>query len=176
MQRMKLDSIYKAIQKENDKLSIFHSGPFNLCPDSKRIYLDEFGLEKKDLLPFLKKYVYELIEPVLGQTFYVCLVSNSEDKINIFPQDSLNHLESCKIETPIEFVHDNEYIHEDEWYNHYLFYKETGSNLQKYINGILGHLIKTEPYLDMEVFFIDNSLKTLINLYDDRGIDIVNLK
>jgi hypothetical protein len=173
---MNLDSVFKAIQKKNDKFSIFHPGPYNLCPDSKRIYLDEFGLEKEELFYFLRKYVHELIAPILGQTFYVCLVSHSEEKMKAFPQESLNHLESCKIQTPINFLYDSEYVNDDEWHNHYLFYNETDSTLQKYIDGILGYLIESKPCFNMEVFFIDKSLETLINIYDDRGMDIVNLK
>jgi hypothetical protein len=33
-----------------------------------------------------------------------------------------------------------------------------------------------EPSLNMEIFFISKDLKTLINVYDDRGMDILELK
>jgi len=174
---MKIDASYSEIIKQNSRESIFNPGPYNHCAKANRIYLDELDEEIKTDLQLLTTTVLNKISKLFKDSFFVCLVTFTQEKSVFFPKEDLTQLTNCGIPLPIEFQFEQTYIELDEWYANYLFFKESKTSLKRYVKGILAtYLSENEPYINLDVFFISNNLEKLVNLYDDRGMDIVELK
>lgn len=168
---------YSEIISKNERESIFRPGPYNHCRNAKRIYLDDLGEEIKSNFDSLTDFILKKTDNLLGEYFFVCLVTYTEDKRVLFPDKELMQLKNCNIPLPSEFKFDQAYIDDDEWYSNYLFFKERKKFLRNYVKGILApSLSPVDPLINLDVFFISSDLKILINLYDDRGMDIVELK
>ena len=173
---------FKSIVSKNNKYSIFHIGPYNHCDNSDRIYLDNIVFKDAERnIDSIKNAILEVTDEILGKDFFVCFVDyNSEAKSNISELDKSDceQLVKCKIELPSELYFETNYIDEDEWFCSLIFYKELRLDYMEYFQLILNrHLnMPNKPYLPFDTFIIDRNLEWLVNLYDDRGMDIVKLK
>lgn len=171
---MSIQEIYKEIITKNNEQHIFHTGPYNHCENSERIYLDELFINNSDRIVLLRDFIMKNFKRFYNYDFYVCLVTFSDDNLEKFPQEVLLRLKDCNIQLPIENSYSSKYIQDDEWYAHYLFFKESKYHFEKYINSILYDY--NEPSIYSDVFIINKELSELVNIYDDRGMDIVQLK
>lgn len=139
---MKIDASYSEIIKQNSRESIFHPGPYNHCAKANRIYLDELDEEIKTDLQLLTTTVLNKISKLFEDSFFVCLVTFTQEKSVIFPKNDLIQLKNCKIPLPIEFKFDQRYDENDEWYINYLFFQRKQDILKKVCKRNFSHLFK----------------------------------
>jgi hypothetical protein len=86
-------------------------------------------------------------------------------------------LDLLSINIPNNCIKREFHIEEDELYIQLFFFEVNFDDILKYLWGLLSSNFRgIEPFLQMEIFFISKDLKTLINVYDDRGMDILELK
>lgn len=173
---------FKSIVSKNDKYSIFHVGPNNHCEDSNRIYLDNIAFKDQARnIDSIKSVISKVTKEILGKDFFVCFVDNNyenKSQVSELEKGDFEQLVNCKIEIPREHYFETNYIDEEEWFTSFIFYKELRLNSMEYFEFILNRFlgIPNKPFLPFDTFLIDKNLEWLVNLYDDRGIDIVKLK
>lgn len=167
---------YQSIVSCNDKTSIFHPGPFNLTVNSDRIYLDELFNPKKENFAELVSHILGIFEDYLQNDYLVGIIDHSEVQIDDLSSKSKELIDSCGIVLRNNYCIDVYYEPEEEWYTTIRMQPDTKDNLRKYVESILrGHVGLEGTYINNSVVFISSDGKILLNLYDDRGLDIVRL-
>jgi len=173
---MKLDRVVSFLDKWYDIRLLFSPGIYNKFDNSDREYFDELNLKGSKLFYFLNNYLKYKLEDLLGDRFYVCLVFYSEDERGSDLSDKIQLVKECGINIPSDYVSVNRYIEDYEVYCNYFFYEESVDNLSKYISGTLAiDLMEGIPRLPCDAFYIKRDMTKVVNVYDDRGMDVVNL-
>jgi len=172
-----LAAIYNILIENNEKTDIFHPGPFNLTDNSERIHLDELFKPTKENFNAIVDFVLHVFNEYLDKRYLVGIIDHSETNQLDLDKEVKTSVEECGIILSEEYVIDSFYEPEDLWYTTIRLQYDIDSNLKKYIEGILRPHIHIEgPYLKAEIVFISLNADYLLNLYDDRGIDIVQLR
>jgi len=104
------------------------------------------------------------------------LVFYSEDEQDKEYLEKIKEVKECGIHIPEVTSSRKKYIEDYEVYTHYVFFEVNRSNLHKYIEGILAQSLKFDkPCLPCDVFYVKSDLTKIVNIYDDRGMDILSL-
>lgn len=149
---------------------LFVHGLYHRYDGVRRLYLDHmFDKNNEEKI----KFVYNTIEPILGESYYVCLSSFSDTPPN--ETESIFKFIDSKLASPSEIKFVKKYMEDDEGYCIFLIYKDSKLNLLKYISGIINTVNLGEIIINYEVFFMDLYFNTIIDVYDDRGMDILNV-
>jgi len=165
---------YNRLKKSYDLSILFSLGLYHKYKNVNRIYLDE-NEELKNINSYIK-YLDKSFFKIFGNTVYVCLVDYTEQECNSFPNEELTLLKKCGIdikETDSKYF--SKYIEDEERYAHYLLHVVKKNNLNLYIKGLLSLHLDKEPYFTSNMFILSEDLKYLINLYDDRGVDVMKM-
>jgi len=171
-----MENLRKLLTKKKDKYpieTIFSLGLYHKFNNVQRIYLDKlFGKKYDESID----YVTNLVKINMGKQFYVCLVDYSDFEMSFFDKHSIANLNKIQIQIPNYNIYMTKYIKDDEWYEQYLMFIDYNINIKKYISGIINRVRFNKPSINTNVFFVDLNLKMVINLYDDRGLDILKLE
>lgn len=172
---MDLHLMLELLRKKFDLNSLFSLGLYNKFDNVNRIFLDEI-CDKNYKFDSVYSYAEKVFKTKIKSDFFVCMVTYTENPTNVFPSQELEQLSDNEIDIPTKFIYWSAYNNEEEWYVHYLFYEEKEIFLPKYISGLLArHLLDNKPYIGSEMFFIPQAGDVMINMYDDRGMDILEL-
>ena len=109
--------------------SFFSPALYHRYDTVERVYLDAFDLEGFDLFLYLLEYIEARLEPILKNSFYVCLTVPSDTDNNEFERLEKAEFKKFSLQIPADAAYRNEYVEEEEWYVHYLLFKE--SSLKK---------------------------------------------
>lgn len=172
-----IELAFNKIEQSYDIKVLFSYALYHKFDNVERIYLDEFNVEGIELFLFLINYLYELMKSNFTDSIYICLVNFSNKKLFNLPKKKKESMKYLNINISNDKIQKTYFLEDDEWYVNLFFYKEEFKNIKKYLWGILSkNFLGIEPVLNMELFFISNDLSKLINIYDDRGVDIMKLE
>lgn len=173
-----LELIFEKIEKNYDLNDLFSAGPYNRYENTKRIYFD--NIKKRGIDRFL--FLIELIEKYMRKQFsdsiYICLIDYDFTYQKKLPKKKVSQFEYTGIKIPKLCAKRDFYDMEAEWYIKLHFFEENIGNIKKYLWGSLaGNFsdIDIQPILRLDIYFISKDLSTLINIYNDRGMDIMKL-
>ena len=161
-----------------DVNDLFHPGPYNSEGlNGERIYLDETGLKGKRLYNHHVEFINDLIGSFFRDGVYICLATSSLENDTYFPKEDLDQVENCGIHIPPIAAYHMEYIDEDECFRHYILYAERPKNIEKYVHhSIANHIQDVDfPYWPCDIFLLNSELNKMVNIYDDRGMDIIDI-
>lgn len=161
-----------------DANDLFHPGPYNSKGiTGERIYLDEIGLKGGELYNHLVKLIDDKIGSLFNKGLYVCIATSSWEDTSNYPKEDLEHVKKCGIKVPTTAAYSKKYISDEEWYRHYLLFEEQPENLRQYIHySIANHIQEIEStYWPCDIFILNSTLNIMVNIYDDRGMDIIEL-
>jgi len=175
---MEIDESFNYLISNYDFAKIFsHNSNYNF-PNNERIYLDNTGLKGKRLHSHLLEKTSRIASNYVKSEFLVALVEfspeNSEKEGYI-----LRDMDEYNLALPEAYLYHEEFIEEDEWFIKCLFFYECKNTLESYFNGVLTRHIaglNRKKYLKPEPFIFDLELNYRIDLYDDRGMDILFLR
>ena len=175
---MDIQKAFNYLSLNYDFSKIFsHNSNYNF-PNNERIYLDETGLKGQRLYKFLLEKTEVIASKYIQDRYFVALVNFSPEKSK--KEDYiLSDMEQFNLALPDEYFYHEEYIEEDEWFIKCLFFYEYKNPIKSYFDGILSCHIPTrnkKKFLKCEPFIFDLELKYRVDLYDDRGMDILFLR
>jgi hypothetical protein len=116
------------------------------------------------------------LKEYFSESLYIGMIYTDNKYTKKLQKKTLDSLEFLNICIPENCIRREFYIDDDELYIKLFFFEINIDDIKKYLWGLLSTNFRgIEPFLQMEIFFISNDLKTLINVYDDRGMDILEL-
>lgn len=173
LKKLVSEDITQGLLKNQSLDDLFSVGLYHRFKRVNRFFLDElFDKNYSKSISFVSDHILQIV----GDKFYVCLVDYSEIDLNFFNAETLSNIDANGIDIPKSRLFFSKYISEDDWYGQYLFYEESGTNIGKYVSGIINRVSRDKPSLIPEVYYLNFNLNTLINVYDDRGMDIMTIK
>ncbi|MFA8301428.1 MAG: hypothetical protein ACEPOV_14770 [Hyphomicrobiales bacterium] len=157
---------------------IFTLGLKHSFENVKRVYLDELNVS--GISGFLKliDYTKKIIKPLIGDEFFICFVSQSDKVFSKSCKRQLSMLTFLGLKKPSEIYMKDIFLEEEERFMRYLFFLDSLSSLETYIWGALASEyegVNITPYIAGDIFIISQDLRYVINIYDDRGLDILKL-
>lgn len=174
---MELKTAIENIRKKHTLKKVFSLGIFNRFENCKRIYLDRLNKKGLDLFIYLVRNITSKMKLIFRNGYFVCILSYSNAELKNIPYSTLKVFKIFNIKIPKDHVYIQEYCKEDEIFLHYLFFRENPTNLEKLIWFCLSrNFTHIKPYSNSDIFFFTLNTDLIINLYDDRGIDILILE
>lgn len=171
-----LKMIFMKIEESYDIKDLFSYALYHKYNNVKRVYLDVFELKGVQLFLFLINFICDIMKNYFSETMYICLVSFDNENMIKLPKEKIKSLKLLDINIPKASIKKQYYLEEDEFYVTLYFFEEKFQNINKYIWGLLAcNFSEIEPCLQMSMFFISKDLTSLVNVYDDRGMDIMKL-
>lgn len=166
------------IEQEYGFQNIFKVGLANRFEDKsvERIYMDNLFLSKGNRHKHLVVYLKKVFDKFIFDKYLVCFAVQEERKIGKKEalKSLLMELKQCEI-LFCEMYYKSIFDVEDDWWIHYFFSLDQKLNLEKYFEVILGCHLGQEKCLPVEVYFVDADFNYVINIYDDRGLDVFYL-
>ena len=108
---------------------------------------------------------------LLDSDYLVCLLIESDKNIS---RKDIIALRECSINIPKNKLFFSYYSDEDDLHKNYIFFKDSLKSLTKYVwNSISKGCSTIEPYCVPDIFLANINAEHLINIYDDRGMDIL---
>lgn len=173
---MDVNSAISLLENKYDIKLLFSLGLYNKFDKVDREYFDELNLKELELYIYLKKYLTRKLRTLLGEKYFVCLVLYFEEECDNDLSEDLESIKECGIQIPNNNVSFTRYIEEEELYAHYIFFEDCEDNLQKYIAETLAiDLLNVDPVMPCNVFYVKSDLTKVVNIYDDRGMDVLSL-
>lgn len=170
-----LELILEKIEKNYDLNNLFSIGLYLRYANTKRIYLDNIKKEGIDLFMFLLELIEKYMRKHLSDSIYICLMNYEWTYQKELSTETVNQLKRTGINIPELCAKREYYDFDDEWYVKLYFYEESLDNIKKYLWGILAGHCLVQPNSFMDMFFISKDLSALLNVYDDRGMDLKKL-
>lgn len=156
--------------------NLFSVGPGKGTLNVYRYHLDEYPIKGLDLFAFLHHQLSNDVQMRMGAEFFVCLSRRTSSPKKKYPNKALKEVRFLGIEVPEDAVYRCESPEEEGDSMNLLFYPGNPQDISKYVWGVLAHNFpKVEPALNSDVFFVSADLKRMVNIYDDRGMDVVEL-
>ena len=154
--------------KAND---IFRIGPFNRFEKSRREELSSFNSVSIDVL--VEEVTSCLNKEIQNSEFYIALVF--EEHENCVSDEEVSFVNDCGINTD-EAIGAVDFYDEDDELDYFVRpYECSAFEIKRVIKSKLARHLEVEPYYMAELFIIANDGSRVINLYDERGMDIVEL-
>ncbi len=171
-----LEIIFTKIEQSYNIKDLFSYALYHKYDNVKRVYLDEFELSGIQLFLFLINFICDVMKNYFSETVYICLVNFDNENLTKLPKEKIKAMKLLDINIPKASIKKQYYLEEDEFYVTLFFFEEKFQKINKYLWGLLAcNFLGIEPYLQMGMFFISKDLSSLINVYDDRGMDIMKL-
>jgi hypothetical protein len=169
--------IFEKIESTYDIKELFSLGLYHKYEKVNREYLDKFDKKGIDLFLFLIDYISDLMIKYFSDSLYVAMLYSDNKYEKKLQKKTIDNLKYLNINIPANCIKREYFLPDDELHTKLFFFEEDYKNIKKYLWGLLSrNFMGIEPSLNMEIFFISKDLKTLINVYDDRGMDILELK
>ncbi|TNE54019.1 MAG: hypothetical protein EP338_09005 [Bacteroidetes bacterium] len=166
-----LKKIFDYFDARFDLNKLFSVGIYHRFRNVERIYLDEMQ-SSFDKIEYLKRNIISKIE---NDELYACMVTYTEVAQENFPGNSIIELNRCGIDTEREVVFKCLFDEEEEWYSNLLFFKLNYVEIEKFISGVLFRTESKRRSFSSEFFIVNYTTKKVINVYDDRGVDILEI-
>ncbi|RUO45867.1 DUF3885 domain-containing protein [Pseudidiomarina donghaiensis] len=152
-----------------DVNKIFRIGPFNRFEKAERVELPNSTQTSVDAL--VQEVISRSSEAIGNSEFFIALVFEEFDNHLSEDEVSLVNKSGISTENPIgatEFYDEN-----DELYCFVRAYSCNESELENVVRAKLARHLDLEPYYMAELFIVSSDGSKVINLYDERGMDIV---
>ena len=173
-------SYFKRVQEKFGLVRVFEVGPYNRFEHGKRFELSgsicsaSNSVEKLTLINKVLTEVRSLLEQeFLDSGFYIVL------KFEEFSHNMDLSLDDIFQQINVVNFHVIENISYEDKENElfvFLFLIELNSNsIEPLIKAFLARHIDLEPYIMADLFFISKDSRKYANLYDDRGIDFIDI-
>jgi len=150
---------------------VFSIGLFNKFDNCERKYLDNIPHDLSGFIAILD-ILQDLILSQLGSVIFVCVRTSSHSKI-IDMKNEINDLSEIGLKLPDEIIYTQLYSDEDELYYCYSFFKWNDLIKPLLWINISNNFPNIKPAFDFDLFFVSMDVSKIINVYDDRGVDIL---
>lgn len=164
-----MDNILTDIKEKVDCNRLFRVGPFNRFNNAERIELP--SSEESSVQDITQKAISIITEEIASKEFYVILVF--EEYNDELTKEEVELARECGVDIDKPIGSYNFYDDDDDLYCFVRAYHCNESELEVIIKGKLARHFDLEPYFMAELFILSSDFKTIINLYDERGLDIV---
>jgi hypothetical protein len=131
--------------------NVFNIGLFNRFNSCERNYLDHIPHNLRGFIVILD-LLHDLILSHLGEDFF-----------------------EIGLEVPDEIIQAQLYSDDDELYYCYSFFEWTDLIKPLLWLSISNNYSTISPKFDLDIFFVSKDVCKLINVYDDRGVDILKI-
>lgn len=175
---MNLEEDFNRLKAKYDLGEIFSQALIFTFENVERIYLDEIrGKSNKIRFDKIIRYVLNELS-FLSDQIYICAVSGADQVSGLFAKEGIDTLKRLGIVVPDKKICFSQYNEDYECEFAYLFYEENKENIIKYVHGVIGAGLHINPSFksEVDIYFIDLESKKIINIYDDRGMDIVDIE
>ncbi|WP_192506743.1 DUF3885 domain-containing protein [Pseudoalteromonas aurantia] len=172
---------FKRIREKYDFGVLFEVGPYNRFKCGKRVELTgekvspHTLIDKQNLMEKVSSQVNNLIEKEFHNSEYMVLLKFEE-----LAEEMSYTLESVMLNLGVVEYHVIETAsYEDidnELFSFLFLIDVTNCEFQKIIRAFLARHIDLEPYVMAELFIVSKDLSKYANLYDDRGMDFIELE
>lgn len=171
------ERIFEKIENSYDIKELFSLGLYHKFENVNRVYLDVFDKKGIDLFLFLIDYINDIMKEYFSGSLYICMIYDDNKYTKKLPKETIETMKRLSINIPENSIKREYYKEDDEFYTKLFFFEDNFDAIKKYLWGLLSrNFIGVSPFLHMDIFFISKDLKTLISVYDDRGLDILELK
>lgn len=167
--------IKKALNKlkRYDFAKVFSVGLYNRFKDTERRCFDHIPTNLVGFIDLLDQ-LENLIKFQIGDPCFICIRTSSYDQVKDLNKELLT-LSDFGIKLPNKIVCSQLYSDDDELYYCYSFLEWEGSIKTLLWLNISGNYPNIKPMFDLDLFFVSKDVRKIINVYDDRGLDILNL-
>lgn len=169
---MDLNQAFKKIETHG-LANVFNIGLFNRFNSCERNYLDHIPQNLRGFIVNLDM-LHDLILSHLGEDIFVCVRTSSHNKIKELKNELIS-LSEIGLELPDEIIQAQLYSDDDELYYCYSFFEWTDLIKPLLWMSISNNYSNISPKFDLDIFFVSKDVNKLINVYDDRGVDILNI-
>ncbi len=160
----------------NETALIFEIGLGNrLLQKAERVYFDALDFTIQQIEEYVLSFFKEKF--INYNELYICLLNHTfDEKMNSFDVFKEN-LTCLGIDSNVDFYTRNLYDKEDEWFLNYFVFKADFSVATKLFEGLFNRERPHEEdkYLKVEPFFISFDLNQVLNVYDSRGMDYLEI-
>ena len=157
---------------EYDLANVFNVGLFNRFKNCERRYLDHISRSLVGFIDILDQ-VQDVIKPQIGDDCFICIRTSSYSQIKDLNKEILPLLE-LGVKLPDRIIYKQLYNDDDELYYCYSFFEWKNSIKPFLWLNLSNNYPNIKPIFDLDLFFISKDISKIINVYDDRGIDILN--
>lgn len=166
-------NLFETLGSKSKNIKIFKSNLHSRFEGSKRYYFD-FERRKTNLDLATNMVFSKLTGLDLKNGGYLVFIVQDENGGDF--EIDFTHARECNIDLGSPCGKLSYYDNDNEWFVYLQAFKCDFSSIISSLKGELAASLGYEPYLDIECFIVSNDLSIAINLYDDRGMDIANLK
>lgn len=169
---MDLDQAFKKLETYG-LANVFNIGLFNRFNGCERKYLDHIPQNLRGFIVILDM-LHDLILSHLGEDIFVCVRTSSHNIIKDL-KNELTSLSEVGLELPVKVIQAQLYSEDDELYYCYSFFEWTDLIKPFLWLSISNNYSNISPKYDLDIFFVSKNVCKLINIYDDRGVDILKI-
>lgn len=166
------DSFFTQVGENVDCRKLFRVGPYNRMEEGTRVELPD--ARKFSLDDFVAEVVSAIGHSIYERLKYVVLVFSNYE--NSFPANELKVIKRLGIMDTNTLDEFDYYDDDDELFFFVRAYRITSVTVRNIIKLSLACHVGARPYLEPDCFFLTSDFSHAINVYDDRGMDIVNIK